>query len=45
LEQFNVSGVPTTLPFHAALLNHGDYQAGRVHTRWVENQFLPELAS
>jgi acetyl-CoA carboxylase, biotin carboxylase subunit len=45
LEQFNVSGVPTTLPFHAALLNHDDYQAGRVHTRWVENQFLPELAS
>ncbi len=45
LKHFTVRGVQTTLPFHAALIDHADYSAGKVHTRWVENKFLPESAA
>jgi len=40
LSQMEVTGVPTTLPFHRAVLAHPDFRAGRVGTRWVEEQFL-----
>jgi acetyl-CoA carboxylase, biotin carboxylase subunit len=36
LDDLRVSGVPTTAPFHRALLDHPDFRDGRVHTRWVE---------
>jgi acetyl-CoA carboxylase biotin carboxylase subunit len=41
LEEFVVEGVPTTLPFHRALLADPAFRDGRVHTRWVEEEFLP----
>ena len=40
LAQMNVTGVPTTLPFHRAVLAHPDFRAGRAGTKWVEEQFL-----
>jgi acetyl-CoA carboxylase biotin carboxylase subunit len=40
LAQMEVTGVPTTLPFHRAVLAHPDFRAGRVGTKWVEEKFL-----
>jgi acetyl-CoA carboxylase, biotin carboxylase subunit len=44
LEQFEVVGVPTTIPFHRQVLMHDDFLCGRVTTRWVEEKFLTSLA-
>jgi acetyl-CoA carboxylase biotin carboxylase subunit len=41
LAEFDVDGVPTTIPFHRRVLAHPDFAAGRVHTRWVEEQLSP----
>ena len=40
LAEMEVTGVPTTLPFHRAVLAHPDFRAGRVGTRWVEDRLL-----
>jgi acetyl-CoA carboxylase biotin carboxylase subunit len=40
LSQFKVEGVPTTIPFHLAVLAQDDFRAARVTTRWVEEKFL-----
>ncbi|MEW5912411.1 MAG: acetyl-CoA carboxylase biotin carboxylase subunit [Thermodesulfobacteriota bacterium] len=39
LGQFQVAGIDTTIPFLAAVMDHPDFVAGRIHTRWLENQF------
>jgi acetyl-CoA carboxylase, biotin carboxylase subunit len=44
LERLEVSGVPTTAPFHKQVLVHEDFRAGRVTTRWVEDKFLAGAA-
>lgn len=41
LKRFKVVGVPTTIPFHAAVLGSPEFLEGALHTRWVENEFLP----
>ena len=41
LEETVYLGLPTNLPFLLDLLRHPDFVAGRVHTRWVETEFLP----
>jgi acetyl-CoA carboxylase biotin carboxylase subunit len=38
LAAFHVEGVATTIGFHRRLLDHADFVAGRVHTRWVEEE-------
>ena len=45
LEQFVVTGVPTTMGFHHDVLSHDDFRAGRVNTSWVESKFLPAAES
>lgn len=40
LEEFEVEGVRTTIPFHKRVLGHDDFRSGRVTTRWVEERFL-----
>ena len=45
LDNFIVSGVETTIPFHQGLLKHPDYLQGRVNTRWLEDVVLPTLRS
>ena len=42
LAHLKVSGVETTAGFASDLLAHPDVVAGRVHTKWVEETFLPE---
>ncbi|MBO8141392.1 MAG: acetyl-CoA carboxylase biotin carboxylase subunit [Firmicutes bacterium] len=36
LEEFQVEGVPTTIPFHLAVLRHPAFAAGRVTTAFAE---------
>jgi acetyl-CoA carboxylase biotin carboxylase subunit len=42
LAAFKVNGVPTTIPFHKAVLAHPDFTQGRVTTRWVEEVFMKQ---
>ncbi len=42
LRHLRVEGVETTAGFALDLLEHPEVVAGRVHTRWVEEIFLPE---
>ena len=36
LEEFVVEGVPTTIPFHQAVMKHPDFIQGKVHLDFVE---------
>ncbi|PJJ86384.1 acetyl-CoA carboxylase biotin carboxylase subunit [Brevirhabdus pacifica] len=38
LAGFGVEGVATTIGFHRMLLEHDDFLANRVHTRWIETE-------
>ena len=40
LESFQCRGIETTIGFHKALLDHQDFKAGQVHTRWIETDFM-----
>ncbi|HVQ57717.1 MAG TPA: biotin carboxylase N-terminal domain-containing protein [Solirubrobacterales bacterium] len=41
LRHLRVAGVETTAGFALDVLEHPDVVAGRVHTRWVEEEFIP----
>ena len=41
LTQFEITGLPTTVPFHQSVLSHEDFSAAKVTTKWVEDVFLP----
>jgi acetyl-CoA carboxylase biotin carboxylase subunit len=41
LRHLRVEGVPTTTRFALDVLQHPDVAAGRVHTRWLEEELLP----
>lgn len=43
IDAFVVEGVPTTLPLHRAIIAHPDFVANRIHTRWLEQVFLPDF--
>jgi len=36
LESFVIEGVKTTMPFLARVMQHPGFQAGQVHTKWLE---------
>ncbi len=42
LRHLRVEGVETTAGFALDLLAHPEVAAGKVHTRWVEENFIPE---
>ncbi len=42
LHQLEVAGVSTTALFIADVIAHPDVVSGQVHTRWLEEQFLPQ---
>jgi acetyl-CoA carboxylase biotin carboxylase subunit len=44
LRHLRVEGVETTAPFALDVLNHPDVIAGSVHTRWIEEDFIPGWA-
>jgi acetyl-CoA/propionyl-CoA carboxylase biotin carboxyl carrier protein len=37
LGEYDIHGVPTTIPAHQQVLAHADFAAGRHHTRWIED--------
>jgi acetyl/propionyl-CoA carboxylase alpha subunit len=39
LAEFGVAGVRTTIPFHAAVMRHPDFVAGRLSTAFVARAF------
>ena len=41
LDAFEVEGVSTTIGFQRAMIDHRDFIAGSVHTRWIEER-LPD---
>jgi acetyl-CoA carboxylase biotin carboxylase subunit len=41
LRHFRIEGVETTAPFALDVLEHPDVVEGRIHTRWIEDEFLP----
>jgi len=43
IDRFVVEGVPTTLGLHRAIIAHPDFVANRIHTRWLEQVFLPDF--
>lgn len=40
LQNFVVSGVDTTIPFHQMILSHPDFIRGKLNTRWLEDNIL-----
>lgn len=42
LSEFVVGGVPTTIPFHLAALEHEKFRSGRFDTRFAERDIDPE---
>jgi acetyl-CoA carboxylase, biotin carboxylase subunit len=45
LAHLHVDGIATTASFAREVLRHPDVVAGRVHTRWLEEEFLPRWRS
>jgi len=41
LKRLRVEGIETTARFSLDVLAHPDVVAGRAHTRWIEDEFLP----
>jgi acetyl-CoA carboxylase biotin carboxylase subunit len=41
LTECAVTGIPTTIEFHLALLERPEFRAGDVHTKFVEEEMLP----
>ncbi len=39
LARFQVSGISTTIPFHAQLLQQKEFERAEVDTRWIERSF------
>ena len=48
LDEMRITGLPTVLPFHRAVVRHPDFLAENglgVHTTWIENEFAEPLAA
>jgi len=41
LSECAITGIPTTIDFHLALLDRPEFQRGDVHTKFVEQEMLP----
>ncbi len=41
LSECAITGIPTTIEFHLALLDRPEFQRGDVHTKFVEQEMLP----
>lgn len=40
LDQLQIEGIETTVPFHKAVFDDPDYLTNQIRTRWVEEDFL-----
>ncbi|MGF1606475.1 MAG: acetyl/propionyl/methylcrotonyl-CoA carboxylase subunit alpha [Rhodothalassiaceae bacterium] len=41
LDAFRIEGLTTNLPLQRFIARHGDFQANRINTRWLEQHLLP----
>ncbi len=41
LNECAVTGIPTTINFHLTLLNKAKFKQGKIHTKYVEEELLP----
>jgi acetyl-CoA carboxylase biotin carboxylase subunit len=42
LEELEIEGLQTTREFHRSLVASSDFEAGKIHTRYVEESYLPD---
>ena len=42
LEEFHITGVPTSIPFFIQIMNSPEFREGRVHTKFLEEDFLTQ---
>ena len=42
LEEFRLTGLKTTIPFHIRMMNHARFQAGQLDTTFLDNHFTME---
>jgi acetyl-CoA carboxylase biotin carboxylase subunit len=42
LSECAITGIPTTIEFHLALLDRPEFQRGEVYTKFVEQEMLPQ---
>ncbi|MEX2356634.1 MAG: acetyl-CoA carboxylase biotin carboxylase subunit [Thermaerobacterales bacterium] len=40
LAEFRLEGVKTTIELHQRILSHADFESGRSHTNWLEDELL-----
>ncbi|MBP3037125.1 ATP-grasp domain-containing protein [Arthrobacter sp. zg-ZUI100] len=49
LAEMEITGMPTVLPFHAEVVAHPDFAPAsgpfKVHTRWIETDYVNEIAA
>ena len=45
LTSFDVEGIDTTIELHQQIVQHPDFRADNINTKWLENVLLRELAS
>lgn len=46
LQEFNIEGVASVLPFHRAVMEHPDFTSDttfKIHTRWIETDFINDV--
>ena len=43
LNECAVTGIPTTIDFHLTLLNKTKFKEGKIHTKYVEEELLPNF--
>nr|WP_036771214.1 biotin carboxylase N-terminal domain-containing protein [Photorhabdus australis] len=46
LQEFNIEGVASVLPFHQTIMQHPDFISDdrfKVHTRWIETDFINQV--
>ena len=41
LNECAVTGIPTTINLHLTLLNKAKFKEGKIHTKYVEEELLP----
>ncbi len=45
LNECAITGIPTTINFHLSLLDKSKFKEGKIHTKYVEEELLPNLIS
>lgn len=42
LEEFQIAGIDTTIPFYIQLLSTNSFSSGKIHTRFLEDEYMIE---